>query len=205
MRDSKDKVAVVSGSARGAGRVIALQLAAAGAKVVVADRSDKEFMLPGTIYSVAEEIKNAGGTAFPFKVDLRNEEEIIALRDATLKEYGTVDVLVNNAGITFASHVWDLPTERWDQVMGVNPRGTFLMCKHFLPTMMEKRGGAILNISSIAGRGPAGGMPVYGASKAAIDYFTLSLADDVREYNIAANCLAPTTAVATEGQLHLDR
>lgn len=205
MRDLKDKVVVVTGSARGAGRVIALQLAAEGAKVVVADRSDKEFMLPGTIYSVVEEIKNAGGTAFPFRVDLRNEEEIVALRDAVLKEYGTVDVVVNNAGITFASRIVDLPTERWDQVMGVNPRGTFLMCKHFLPTLMEKRAGAILNISSIAGRGPSPGMPVYSASKAAIDYLTLSLAEEVREHNIAVNCLAPTTAVSTEGQLHLDR
>lgn len=205
MRDLKDKVAVVTGSARGAGRVIALQLAAAGAKVVVADRSDKEFMLPGTIYSVAEEIKNAGGTAFPFKIDLRNEEEVVALRDAVLKEFGTADVVVNNAGITFASRVVDLPTERWDQVMSVNPRGTFLMCKYFAPTLIEKKNGAILNISSVAGRGPAPSMPVYSASKAAIDYLTLSLAEELREFNVAVNCLAPTTAVSTEGQLHLDR
>ena len=77
------------------------------------------------------------------------------------------------------------------------------MCKHFLPIMIEKRRGSIVNLVSPAGRGPAPGMSVYSASKAAIDYFTLSLADEVREYNIAVNSIAPTGGVDTEGERQL--
>jgi len=152
-----------------------------------------------TIYTVAEKVREAGGTPLAVKVDLRHEEEIVALRDKVLETFGTVDVIVNNAAITFSAPVWEIPTERWDRVMAVNPRATFLMCKYFLPTMIQKRSGSIVNLSSPAGRGPAPGMSVYSASKAAIDYFTLSLAEEVREYNIAVNSLAPSGGIDTEG------
>jgi len=202
----KDKVAIVTGSARGVGWAIAHALAAEGAKVVVADRTDKprpDLMMPETIYDVAEQIKSKGGTAVPIKVDLRHEDQIVELKNKTLQTYGTVDVIVNNAAITYGAKVWEIPTERWDQVMAVNPRATFLMCKHFLPIMIEKRSGSIINLSSPAGRGPAPGMAVYSASKAAIDYFTLSLAMEVKEYNIAVNCIAPTGGIYSEGNLQL--
>jgi citronellol/citronellal dehydrogenase len=198
-------VAVVTGSARGAGREIALALAREGARVVVADRTDKAFMLPGTIYTVADEITAGGGTAMPFQVDLRHEDQIAALRDAVLAEYGTADIVINNAGIQYMAPVVDVPVERWDQVMAVNSRATFLVCKAFLPALIAKRDGAILNISSIAGRGPMPNMSPYAAAKAAIDYFTLALAEEVREANIAVNSLAPTWQVDTEGVRHLYR
>jgi NAD(P)-dependent dehydrogenase (short-subunit alcohol dehydrogenase family) len=202
----KDKVAVVTGSARGVGWAIVHALAAEGAKVVVADRTEKprpDLMMPETIYDVAEQIKNKGGTAIPIKVDLRHEDQIVELKNKTLEAYGTVDVVVNNAAITYGAKVWEIPTDRWDQVMAVNPRATFLMAKHFLPILMEKRSGSIINLSSPAGRGPAPGMAVYSASKAAIDYFTLSLAMEVKEYNIAVNCIAPTGGIYSEGNLQL--
>jgi len=202
----KDKVVVVTGSARGAGLAIVQVLAADGAKVVVADRTDKarpDLMMKSTIYDVAEAINKQGGTAIAVKVDLRHEDQIIALRDETLKAFGTIDVVVNNAGITFGAKVWEIPTERWDQVMAVNPRASFLMCKHFLPTMMQKKSGSIINLSSPAGRGPAPGMAAYSASKAAIDYFTLTLAEELRESNIAVNCIAPTGGIFSEGNLQL--
>ena len=202
----KDKVAVVTGSARGVGWATVHALAAEGAKVVVADRTEKprpDLMMPDTIYDVAEQIKEKGGTAIPVKVDLRNEEEIIALKNRTLEAYGTVDIIVNNAAITYGAKVWELPTERWDQVMAVNPRASFIMAKNFLPILMEKRSGSIINLSSPAGRGPAPGMSIYSASKAAVDYFTLSLAAEVKEYNIAVNCIAPTGAIYSEGNLQL--
>jgi len=202
----KDKVVVVTGSARGAGLGQAKALAKEGAKVVVADRTDKprpDLMMEDSIYTVANAIKEEGGTAIPVKVDLRQEEEIVALKNKVLETFGTVDVIVNNAAITFNARAWEIPTERWDQVMSVNPRGTFLMCKHFLPIFIEKRRGSIVNLSSPAGRGPAPTMSVYSASKAAIDYFTLSLAAEVREYNIAVNCIAPTGGIDTEGNRQL--
>lgn len=205
MRDLKDSVVIVTGAARGAGRAIALASATEGARVVVADRTDKPFMLPGTIYTVAEEIEALGAKALAVKVDLREESEIIAMRDAALAEFGRIDALVNNAGIQFMAPVHELPTERWDQVMSVNARATFLACKHVLPGMIERRRGNIVNISSIAGRNPMPGMSCYAAAKAAIDYFTLALADEVRESGIAVNSLAPTYQVATEGIQHLYR
>ena len=202
----KDKVAVVTGSARGVGWATVHALAAEGAKVVVADRTEKarpDLMMPETIYDVAEQINKKGGTAIPVKVDLRQEEQIIELKNKTLEAYGTVDIVVNNAAITYGAKVWEIPTERWDQVMAVNPRASFIMAKNFLPILMEKRSGSIINLSSPAGRGPAPGMSVYSASKAAIDYFTLSLAAEVKEYNIAVNCIAPTGAIYSEGNLQL--
>lgn len=202
----QDKVAVVTGSARGAGLAEAVALAKEGAKVVVADRTDKpvpELMMEGTIYSTADLIKEAGGTALPVKVDLRSEEEIIELKNKTLDAFGTVDIIVNNAAITYMAKAWEIPTERWDRVMAVNPRAVFLMCKHFLPILMEKRSGSIINLTSPAGRGPAVTQSVYSASKAAIDYFTLSLAKEVEEYNIAVNSLAPSGGIDTEGNRQL--
>jgi citronellol/citronellal dehydrogenase len=204
----KDKVAVVTGSARGVGWAIVHALAAEGAKVVVADRTDKarpDLMMSDTIFDVAEQRKKKGGTAIAVKVDLRHEDQIVELKNKTLEAYGTVDVVVNNAAITYGAKAWEIPTDRWDQVMAVNPRATFIMCKHFLPTLIEKRSGSIINLSSPAGRGPAAGMSVYSASKAAVDYFTLSLAAEAKEYNIAVNCVAPTGAIYSEGNLQLFR
>ena len=201
--DLKDKVVVITGSAGGIGKVMALAMAQEGGKIVVADRRDQPFAaLPGTINETVEEIEKAGGQALPVRLDLRREEEIVALRDQVLERFGTVDIVVNNAGIQFLAPVWETPAERWDQVMSVNARGTFLMCKHFLPTMIAKNSGNILNISSRAGRGRLGPplmRSVYGVSKAAIDYFTLGLAQEVKEYNIAVNALAPSVAVDTPG------
>ncbi len=177
MESLKDKVVVVTGSARGAGRAQALALAREGARVVVADRTvapRPDLLMEDTVFSVADKIKEAGGTALPVKCDVREEADIVALRDKVLESFGTVDAIVNNAAITFMSKAWEIPTERWDRVMAINPRATFLMCKHFLPTFMDKRRGSIVNLSSPAGRGPAPEMSVYSASKAAIDYFTLS-------------------------------
>lgn len=198
----KDRVVVVTGSARGAGRAQALAFAKEGAKVVVADRTvapRPELLMHDSIFSVAEKIQQQGGTALPVKCDLREEQDIIALRDKVLQTFGTVHAVVNNAAITLSAKAWEIPTQRWDMVMAVNPRATFLMCKHFLPTLMAQRSGAIVNLSSPSGRGPMPGMSVYSASKAAIDYFTLSLAEEVREYNIAVNCIAPTGGIDTEG------
>ncbi len=198
----KGKVVVVTGAARGAGRAQVQALAKEGARVVVADRTvapRPELLMEDTIFSVADSINQEGGTALAVKCDVREEGDIVALRDQVLESFGTVDAIVNNAAITFMSKAWEIPTERWDRVMAVNPRATFLMCKHFLPTLMDKRRGSIVNLSSPAGRGPAPEMSVYSASKAAIDYFTLSLAEEVREYNIAVNCIAPTGGIDTEG------
>lgn len=205
MRRLQGAVVVVTGAARGAGRAIALAVAAEGARVVVADRTDTPFMLPGTIHTVAEEVEALGAQALAVRVDLREETDIVAMCDRVTAEFGRIDALVNNAGVQYIAPVHELPTERWDQVMAVNARATFLACKYVLPGMIERRQGNIVNISSVAGRGPMPGMSCYAAAKAAIDYFTLALAAEVQEHGIAVNALAPTYQVATEGIRHLYR
>jgi len=199
----ESKVAVVTGSARGVGLGIALALAREGCRVVVADRTEEAYTLPGTIHTSVKAIEAMGGVALAVNADLRYEEQIVELKRKALDAFGTVDIIVNNAGITYGAKVWELPTERWDLVMSVNVRGAFLVCKHFLPVLIEKRGGSVVNISSPSGRGPHPNMSVYSASKAAVDYFTLSLAEEVRQYDIAVNCLAPSGGIDTEGNRHL--
>ena len=205
MQDLRGKVAVITGSAGGIGAVMAVQMAKEGAKIVVADRRDQPFaILPGTIDETVAAVKAVGGEAIGVRVDLRQEDQIAAMAQETLSHFGTVDIVINNAGIQFTAPIWELPVERWDQVMSVNPRATFLVCKAFLPTLMKKRSGNIINISSPAGRGDGSpNMAVYGASKAAVDYLTLSLAKEVRDYGIAVNCLAPAGAVDTPATRHL--
>jgi 3-oxoacyl-[acyl-carrier protein] reductase len=109
----------------------------------------------------------------------------------TLAEFGHIDILVNNAGISGRGFVAEMSTEAWDRVMAVNVRGPFLTCKYTLPIMMRQRQGNIINITSRASlRYSPGGM-VYSVSKAALNRFSLNLAEEVKEYNIAVNALAP--------------
>lgn len=199
LRSLEGKVCVITGSARGAGRDAAFQMVREGAKVAILDRSDVEWKIPGTIYSVAEQIKEMGGEALPIKVDLRSPEEIEAACTQILKAWGSVDVLVNNAATFALGPIAKLPPAKWDQVMEVNVRGMFLMIQHFLPGMIEKNSGNIVNLSSPAGRAPSPGNVVYAASRAAIDMFTVGFADEVRGNNIAVNSIAPTTGINTEG------
>jgi len=185
------KIAIVTGASRGIGKAIALALAKEGASVMVTARSEIEGRLPGTIHKTAEEIRALGGNALAVKTDVTREGEIDEMVQTVLERYGHIDVLVNNAGISIPGTLVEVTTKRWDLVMGVNLRGTFLCTRAVLPSMMERRSGSIINLSSILGtRVISGGIP-YGATKAAIERFTVGLAQEVREYNIAVNALCP--------------
>jgi citronellol/citronellal dehydrogenase len=196
------KVAIVTGSSRGIGKAIAVELARAGATVVVAARTVEagKSALPGTIFATLDEIKSFGGNAIALKCDVRREEDINEMVKQATAQLGRVDIMVNNAGITTPEPFKDLPVEKWDLVMAVNVRGTFLCTKAVLPQMMERKSGHIINMSSILAKQVKYSIP-YGASKAAIERFTLGLAKEVRKYNIAVNALCPyftfTEAVET--------
>jgi citronellol/citronellal dehydrogenase len=193
------KVAIVTGASRGIGRAIALALAREGARVVVAARTESEGgPLPGTIHTTADEIRALGGYALAIKSDVTKEESVEALVRMTLQEYGAVDVLVNNAGINFPGKVLDIPVKRWDLVIAVNLRGTFLCTKAVLPTMVKRRSGSIINLSSVVGTRMIMFDVAYGVAKAAIERFTCGLAEELREYNIAVNALCPSLT-DTEG------
>ena len=125
----EDKVAVVTGASRGIGKGIARALAFEGAMVVVAARTEDKGKLPGTIHQTVEEIRSQGGHAVAVKTNLVREEEIDNLIKKTLDDYGRIDILVNNAGVNTLENLLETSTKRWDLIMSVNLRSTFLCSK----------------------------------------------------------------------------
>ncbi len=199
------KVAIVTGASRGIGKAIAVGLAEQGARVVVAARSEvvKNENLPGTILDTVEAVRSKGAEGLAVRCDVTDEESVQAMVDTTLDQFGTVDILVNNAGVAFYYPVVETPLSRWDIVLKVNLYGAFLCAKAVLPTMIEKKCGSIINISSLSaddrdeGIVPTG--VAYGVAKAGVDRFTYGLATEVGRYNIAVNSLKPKAPVDTEG------
>lgn len=198
------KVAIVTGSSRGIGKAIAIGLAKEGAKVVVAARAETDSeKLPGTIYKTADEIKALGGLALPIKCDVTDERSVNDMVQKALDEFGHVDILVNNAGVAFYYPVIETPLKRWELVLRVGLTGAFLCSKAALPKMIEQKSGSIINISSLAAdqrvlsEVPTG--VAYAVAKAGLDRFTWGLAEEVGQYNIAANAVKPAGVVDTEG------
>jgi 3-oxoacyl-[acyl-carrier protein] reductase len=188
----KDQKAIVTGGGSGIGRGIALRLAEEGADIALVDidiQSAKE---------VSEEIKKKGRKALPLKADVARNDEVINTVDTVLREWGWIDILINNAGISpkrkgAKTRLVDMPDEEWLRVIDVNLTGMFYLCKACLPSMMERRYGRIVNISSVAGKtgGFAAGIH-YVSSKAGILGFTKAVAREVASYGINANVVMPS-------------
>jgi NAD(P)-dependent dehydrogenase (short-subunit alcohol dehydrogenase family) len=198
----KDKVALVTGASRGLGKAIAVGLAQAGAKVVVAARTEvKTPQLTGSIQNTVRQIKVAGGEAVAIKCDVTDEAQIRNMTSKVLDLFGRIDILVNNAGIAFRAPVWEMPLKRWDLVLRVNLTGPFLCTQAVLPGMMSQKAGSIINISSIQAdrTGSVNTGIAYPVSKAGLERLTLAMAAELKPYNIAVNCLKPRGAVDTEG------
>lgn len=188
------KVAIVTGASRGIGRGLAFAFADAGAAVVVAARSDEKPAIPGmsgTIHQTTDAITARGGRALPVRCDLTREEDIIALMQQTIQEFGRVDVVVNNAGTLLPSLIVDTSTRRWDTMFNLNIRAPFLLAREALRHMIPVRRGSIINITGGAYQMIAPGLTHYGTTKAALNRFTLGLAEEVRQHNIAVNVLDP--------------
>jgi citronellol/citronellal dehydrogenase len=198
------KVAIVTGSSRGLGKAMAIGLAAEGADVVVAARTEvKSPQISGTIYYTAEEIQALGRRALPIKCDVTDEQSVNEMVQRALNEFSHVDILVNNAGVAFYSPIVETPLKRWELVLKVNLIGAFLCSKAVLPKMMEQRSGSIINISSLAADerilSTVSTGVAYAVAKAGLDRFTLGLAEEVGQYNIAVNAIKPQGIVDTEG------
>lgn len=207
------KVAIVTGASRGIGKAAALVFAAEGAKVACAARtlSEGDHILEGSLSTTVSEIEQAGGTALAVPTDLSDEESCLRLVETTKQQLGSVDVLVNNAAVTYLIPIKDMPIRRWDRSWAASMRAIFILSKEVLPEMIERRSGAIVNISSGAaigpGRGPypnstGGGGTKYGAQKAAIERFTQGLAEEVYQSGISVTCLSPSLVVPTPGTLY---
>jgi glucose 1-dehydrogenase len=181
------RVAAVTGSSSGIGRAIALELAAAGADVAVSYHSDE-----ASANEVVEKIRGLGRRAFPSKLNASEETSVGVWIDATEKELGPVDILVNCAGIDGKTgNVWEIAAEDWDQVIGVNLRGPFLCIRKVLPGMIARGKGAILNITSVHEVIPWGGHSAYCAAKAAMGMMTRSLALELQDSGVRVLALAP--------------
>jgi citronellol/citronellal dehydrogenase len=201
------KVAVVTGASRGIGRATAIAFARAGAQVVVAARStqDAPGKLPGTIDEVVREIASFGGQAIAVPADITKDEQVEALYQRTVSEMGQVDILVNNAAINYPSPFAEIPMRRWDLVLSVNLRGTVLCTKVFLPHMLARKQGVIINLSSYMAVHPLPGHLAYGVSKMAIERFTEGLGWELMGTGVAVNCLRIELNIATEGWTFLNR
>jgi citronellol/citronellal dehydrogenase len=205
------KVAVVTGASRGIGEAIALRYAMEGAKVVVSARTVNEgdHMLPGSINSVVERIRDAGGEALAARCDLSQPQDREDLIRATEDAFGPVDILVNNAAVTFFIPIQDFPEKRYKLMFEVQVFAPIHLAQLVMPKMRERGGGWILNISSHAalhpkateGRGEGGGGTVYGMCKAALERYTTGLASEVRAAGIGVNVISPGL-VATPGTIH---
>jgi NAD(P)-dependent dehydrogenase (short-subunit alcohol dehydrogenase family) len=206
------KVVIVTGASRGIGAEIARVFAGEGGKVVCAARTLKEgeHQFEGSLESTVQGIKGAGGEATPVAVNISEESECEKLVDAARKAYGPVDVLVNNAALTYFIPVKDYPTNKWLRSWAVNFQAPFILSKLVLQDMVSRGSGSIVNISSGAaigpGRGPysdavrgRGGGTCYGAEKAALERFTQGLAAEVQQYGISVACVSPSQVVPTPG------
>ncbi len=202
------KVAVVTGASRGIGDAIARRFAMEGAKVVVSARTvdSGEHYLPGTINETVAAIRAAGGEALGVKADLAAAEDREQLISAAEAEFGSVDILVNNAAITYFIPVEDFPEKRFRLMTDVQVWAPFELAQRVLPGMQEKGSGWILNISSHAAIHPektlsGRGGTVYGMCKAALERFTTGLAQETYDQGIGVNVISPGL-VATPGVMH---
>jgi dehydrogenase/reductase SDR family protein 4 len=185
----KGKAALITGGSRGIGRAIALAFAEAGASLVVSSRNKR----PPELEKVAEEIQAKGGKALAIPAHVGKKEDVQNVVQKTLKEYGRIDVLVNNAGANpVLSTLVDLEEEAFEKVLEVNLKGAFLMSKAVAKEMIKQGGGRIINISSVSGlRARADGTGAYCISKAAMNMMTQVMARELAQYNILVNAIAP--------------
>jgi citronellol/citronellal dehydrogenase len=205
------KTALVTGASRGIGEAIAVRLAMEGAKVVASARTaqEGESKLPGTLAGTIARIRAAGGEATAIKADLSIEDDRERLVAETVATYGDVDILVNDAAVTFFIPVETFPKKRFDLMFEVQVWAPFHLTQLVLPSMRQRRQGWITNISSGAAIHPKqpynrrGGGTVYGMCKAALERFTTGLASEVYDDNIAVNVISPglvdTPGVAVHG------
>jgi citronellol/citronellal dehydrogenase len=212
MGQLEGRTAIVTGASRGIGKEIAVLFGREGARVVVAARTEHEgdHQLPGGIAETVGEIKSAGGEATAVRCDVSSADEIQRLVDTARERYGPVDILVNNAALTYYMPIADFPLKRWQKMLDVDITGPMLLCQAVIPDMVAAGRGHIVNISSLAARHPEGppyampprGGTTYGVVKAGIERFTSGLAHELYERNIAVNSLAPAGIVASPGVLY---
>ena len=186
------KVAIVTGGSRGIGKYISKRLAAEGASVVIAGRTLADLRI------ATEEIAEDGGKVIMVQTDVSNEKSVHRLLSKTLTEFGTIDILINNAGQYLEKCVTDMSVEEWNSIIGTNLTGPFLLTRAVLPEMIEKRDGTIVMISSTSGKRAKANSAAYSASKFGIEGFSEALLREVREYNIRVIVVTPSSVDSSD-------
>lgn len=195
-----NQVAFITGASRGIGRAIALRLASAGAAIAIAAKtSEPHPALPGTIYTVAEEIEALGGKALPLQVDVRDEQAVQAAVAKTVEHFGGIDILINNASAISLTSTLNTPMKRFDLMFDVNARAAFVCAQACIPHLTKAVNPHILTLS------PPLNMDAkwfkdhlaYTLSKYGMSMCTLGLAEEFKSAGIAANSLWPKTTIAT--------
>jgi len=194
------KTLFITGASRGIGAAIAKKAAADGANIIIAAKTEKEHpKLPGTIYSAAKEIEEAGGKALPLVCDIRFEEQVIASIAKGVETFGGIDICINNASAINLVDTEATDMKRYDLMNGINARGTFLCSKHCLPHLKKSTNAHILNIAPPLNMNPKwfSGHVAYTMAKYGMSMCTLGMAEEFRHLNVAVNSLWPETAIAT--------
>jgi len=200
MSSLKGKTAFITGASRGIGKAIAMRLAEDGANIaVVAKTKDPHPKLPGTVYSAVEDIESVGGKGLPCIADIRFEDQVQTAVEATIKEFGGIDILINDASAISLTPTLQTPMKRFDLMFSVNVRGTFLCSKLCLPYLIKSDNPHILNLS------PPLNMDskwfahhvAYTMSKYGMSMCVLGMAEEFKKDGIAVNALWPRTAIAT--------
>ncbi len=195
-------VAIVTGASRGIGKALAVELGRQGASVVCAARATNEnrFKLEGTIDETVELIEKEGGEALAVPTDLSSPEAVEAMVEAAAKNFGGLDILVNNAAVTFPGDI-DIQPKHYELIMDINVRAPLLASAYSRPHLTKSQHGRILNVSSVTSLLYAPHMMVYGMSKAALDHLSVSTAAQFVEDGICVNCFRIDVPVASEGYL----
>ncbi len=203
----KDKVIFISGGSRGIGLAMAKRAAQDGAKIVVAAKTAEPHpKLPGTIYTAAEEIVEAGGDALPMVCDIRDEDNVRDAINASVEHFGGIDICINNASAIQLTNTLDTAMKRYDLMHQINGRGTYMVSKYCLPHLLKSENPHILNLAPPLDMDPKwfGGHVGYTMAKYTMSMCVLGMAEEFKDRGVAVNALWPRTAIATAAvQNHL--
>lgn len=205
--DLRGRVAIISGSSRGIGRQCALSFAKCGCNIIVTGKSTTESPnLPGSIYSVAREIEAMGVKALPVPLDLRDEKSIERCVEATVKFFGRIDIVVNNASALWWQPIEGTPLSKYDLITGINCRGAFYLTKLSLPHMRKNKFGRVICMSPpIQTRAEHyKGYTAYNISKFGMTMVAMGAAAEGTEHNITGNSLWPATVIESQASINFD-
>lgn len=200
MAGLKDKTLFISGGSRGIGLAIAVRAARDGANIVIAAKTaDPHPKLPGTIYTAAAEVKAAGGRALPLVVDIRHEDQVAEAIEQAVREFGGIDILLNNASAISLTPTEMTDMKRWDLMHQINLRGTFVCSKWAIPHLRKAANPHVLTLSPPLSLDPKWYAPhvAYTIAKFGMSMCTLGMAEEFRSEGIAFNSLWPRTTIAT--------